>query len=169
MNAVKICVGCVWGVFVCLALLSPQGAPYAFEEIDSKCNVSDSITQLLKLSNASRAVSKTCGGDKYEATAPLKLHCGLSRAAQRHVNDLDKNNFLSHRGSDGSSFTSRIDDVGFDWIASAENLAQGSVTAQGTLQQWLESPAHCANLMNEKYLYWGATRKNDYWVALFAR
>lgn len=56
-------------------------------------------------------------------------------------------NFFSHTGSDKTELRQRADAVGYNWRTLAENIAGGRGTVDGTVQQWLESPGHCANLM----------------------
>lgn len=41
--------------------------------------------------------------DKAKPLPPLKLSKSLSVVAQSHADDMSKNNFMSHTGSDGSS------------------------------------------------------------------
>ena len=41
--------------------------------------------------------------------------------------------------------------AGYVWQTAGENLAGGNATAEATMQQWLDSDGHCANLMNPAF------------------
>lgn len=58
------------------------------------------------------------------------------------------NNFFSHTGSDGSTFAQRITAAGYSYRAAAENIAAGQRSVADVVQGWIQSPGHCANIMN---------------------
>ncbi len=100
----------------------------------------------------------------------LRLHSRLTAAAQAHSKDMAWCNFLSHIGSDGSSFAERIRRHGYSFSASGENVAFGFTSAQQVVQGWMNSPGHRANILNPKYKDIGigyAHKHNDYWTLIF--
>lgn len=56
--------------------------------------------------------------------------------------------FFSHTGSNGSTIGSRLTAAGYAWSRAAENIAAGYPTVGAVVQGWVQSPGHCANLMN---------------------
>lgn len=103
---------------------------------------------MLALVNQARASSRLCGSTQYPAAAPLAWNMKLFAAAERHSNDMAYNNFFSHTGSDGSTFAQRLTAAGYAYRAAAENIAAGQRTVAAVVQGWLQSPGHCANIMN---------------------
>jgi uncharacterized protein YkwD len=83
---------------------------------------------------------------------------------------------FSHTGAGGSSVGDRLTAAGYDWSRWAENIAAGRSTASGTVNQWLDSPGHCHNLMSPQvtetgvgYAYNSAAPYRHYWTHDFAR
>jgi uncharacterized protein YkwD len=102
------------------------------------------IGQILALTNQRR---------KEAGVPPLTINSKLTRAAQRHADDMATVGFLSHTGSDGSTAATRIDDAGYfdDLYAgsgtkTAENIAMGYTTAEDVMAAWMSSATHKANI-----------------------
>lgn len=101
---------------------------------------------------------------------PLSPSAKLSVAAQVHVQDMAKNGFFSHTGSDNSSVGDRVRAQGYNFCFVAENIAQGQKTAAETMQSWMDSPGHRQNNLSPKATEYGAARgAGDYWVLVFGR
>jgi uncharacterized protein YkwD len=79
---------------------------------------------------------------------PLARNRALELAAQRHAEDMARNNFMSHRGSNGSSPAARIRAAGYPWITWAENVAVGYPTPAAVMNAWLNSPGHRRNILS---------------------
>ena len=125
--------------------------------------------------NAIRARGGRCGGAEYPPGAPLTRSAALDQAARAHAEDMARNSFLAHTGSDGSNPGERVSRTGYHWEAVAENVASGQTSADDIAATWLESPGHCANLMDAKYAETGiayALNPGDgrdiYWVQVYA-
>lgn len=117
---------------------------------------SDSIAaQTLKLVNGARAQPRKCGSKNYAAAPALTLSAVLHRAALSHAQDMAKNNFFEHEGSDGSTVATRATRVGYPWRSIGENIAAGATTPDAVVQGWLASPGHCANLMARNFTEMG--------------
>lgn len=111
---------------------------------------------------------------------PLSLNSKLTKAAQAHTKDMAVNDFFSHTGSDGSSLGDRLDRVGYSYSYAAENIAAGSSTPKGVMNQWMNSPGHRANILSSKvtqigigYYYQpndgGTTPYGHYWTQDFGK
>jgi uncharacterized protein YkwD len=123
---------------------------------------------LLLLVNEARSQGCMCGNQKMPPVGPVSWNDQLESAAVKHSNDMSKHHFLSHTGSDGSTFSIRITKEGFKWHSCAENIAEGYETEQQVIDGWLKSPGHCRNLMNPGYLFMGVARSGSYWTQDFA-
>ena len=85
-------------------------------------------------------------------------------------------NFFSHTGSDGLTVGDRVVNGGYDWSAVGENIAAGQQTIDIVMAAWLDSPGHCANIMDSAYTEFGAASYSVngsdypiYWTQVFAR
>ncbi len=98
--------------------------------------------------NDARGFDQDCGvhGTK-PSVGSLARSAALDRAAQAHAEDMSLNDFVSHVGSDGSSFWVRANRAG-DSNAVGENIAAGHSTATAVVNAWINSDGHCKNLMS---------------------
>jgi uncharacterized protein YkwD len=131
--------------------------------------------RVLELVNAARAEPRRCGRDRFEAAPPLASSAMLAAAASLHSLDMAERGEPGHEGSDGSNSGDRIARAGYAWAASGENVAAGQPDADAAVAAWLESPGHCATLMNPRFTDTGvafalALGKNPavYWTQVFA-
>jgi uncharacterized protein YkwD len=144
----------------------PPGAP----EADPGPVVDATAIALHGLVNEARAVARSCGDEGWFAAAPpLALEARLTRAAQLHAEDMRASGTMSHTGSDGSTFTQRIDRQGYAWAAAGENVASGYGTPEAVVDGWLGSDGHCANLMHGGFADLGAGEAGRFWALVFAR
>ncbi|MCG7983278.1 MAG: CAP domain-containing protein [Candidatus Thiodiazotropha lotti] len=141
--------------------------------IDACMDENDKL--MLTLVNNARAVSQDCGGTNYGAVDALAWHCQLETAAQNHSTSMADNDYFSHTGLDDSSPGDRITAAGYIWRAYAENIAAGYNDEEAVMTAWLESPGHCANIMNTSVTEMGAgvaenpsARYRIYWTQNFA-
>ncbi|ABG03901.1 Allergen V5/Tpx-1 related [Rubrobacter xylanophilus DSM 9941] len=108
---------------------------------------------------------------------PLLISDALSRAAERHSEDMGRYGFFSHitQASSyypvGADHTVRAAQEGYDYdTATAENLAYGQTTAQAVFEAWRTSPEHNANMLGDYRvvgvgLVWVAG--TPYWTTVF--
>ena len=132
--------------------------------------------RVLSLVNAARSKPRKCGRTSFQPVPPLTLSATLSRAALIHSQDMAKNNFFEHEGSDGSKVGDRTARVGYRWRAVAENIAIGAENAEIVVEGWLKSPGHCVNIMSPDYTEMGIAYVTEpksepgiYWTQVFAR
>ena len=135
---------------------------------------------LLQLVNDARAAGRTCGATSYDPAPPVSWNCQLESAARAHSVDMGTWNFFSHTGSNGSSAGQRVTAAGYVWQAVAENIAAArpasSLNATAVVAGWLNSPGHCANIMNPNFVHMGVAYSlptnvdwDIYWTQKFAR
>jgi uncharacterized protein YkwD len=129
----------------------------------------------LLLVNQARLQSRQCGGETFDATAPLVLNPLLTQAAQKHSNEMARLRYMDHTGKDGSTPATRIASTGYQWQLVGENIAAGEDSVDLAVEDWLTSPHHCANIMDPTFKEMGiafAINKSDaeygvYWTQTF--
>ncbi|HUQ51861.1 MAG TPA: CAP domain-containing protein [Gammaproteobacteria bacterium] len=143
-----------------------------FTELRDPAAVAQRVFELI---NAARAEARQCGRERRAAAPPLTFSTTLAAAASLHALDMARRGVLSHEGADGSSSGERITRAGLAWQASGENVAAGQPDADTVVQAWLDSPGHCATLMEPRFTQTGvafalAPGKNPavYWAQEFA-
>lgn len=132
--------------------------------------------RVLALINDARALPRRCGGQEFTATQPLDYSATLERAALSHARDMAANDFMGHVGSNGNTPDIRADLAGYPWRSIGENVAAGQTSAQEVVNSWLESPSHCATLMDPRYSETGIayalnpdSEHGIYWAQEFGR
>lgn len=131
--------------------------------------------QILDLVNRRRAEGADCGDGGYFApTHPLQMEASLRCAARAHSKDMVDRDFFAHTNPDNDGPGPRLDDAGYEGFGWGENIAAGSATAEGTMNQWMNSDGHCANLMNPDfsligvgYYPGGQDQYQAYWTQTF--
>lgn len=114
--------------------------------------------------NAIRAAGKTCGDDYYPPTDPLVWNGALESAARDHTEDMARHKYFDHVGSDGSTVGDRVSQRGYSWRRVGENIARYQASVAEVVEDWAESPGHCANLMNPGFIEMGAAEVDLYWT-----
>lgn len=139
------------------------------------CDENFSVEEVMAKINAMRSVGRNCGSTFFPAAPPLNWNSKLAEAAYRHSLDMATNNFVSHTGSDGSSYQSRAKDAGYVGTV-AENVGGGQRTMDEAIDWWLKSPGHCVSIMNAAHKGYGiacvAKKPSTYtfhWTQLFGR
>ena len=131
--------------------------------------------RVLELVNAARAEARRCGRQRFAAALPLTMSTPLTAAASVHSLDMAERGSLGHEGSDGSAVADRVTRTGYAWQGVGENIAAGQRDAEAAVAAWLESPGHCAALMESRFTETGvafalAPGENPaiYWTQVFA-
>ncbi|PCC67568.1 Cysteine-rich secretory protein family protein [Nannocystis exedens] len=151
--------------------------PYCYTVADKKWLAAwiEREQQVLERINAARAEGADCGSMGSFGPAPalgmdVRLHC----AARKHSQDMAERGFFDHVNPDGEEPFDRIEEAGYTgWAAAGENIAAGSDDPGMTVQGWLDSDGHCANLMNPQYthtgvgFYEGTGNLTYYWTQTF--
>lgn len=107
---------------------------------------------------------------------PLRWSPQLNQAAQGHAEDMARNGFCNHRGSDGSSVSERVTAVGYSFFGVGENIAAGQTNAAEVVSGWMKSPEDCKNILNPDHTEIGlghvsapSSSHRYYWVQVFGR
>jgi len=146
----------------------PADVPEEEVETPIPSKVSEALQQeYLDLVNAARAETQDCGSEGVFDPAPaLTWNTRLDNAAYEHSYDLAQSDTFSHTGSGtasdataqeehlgrGSDFRERIEHNGYtQWRSIGENIAAGQRDVDEVINAWLQSPHHCANMMNPKF------------------
>lgn len=108
--------------------------------------------EVLEIVNMHRAAGANCGSEgSFAPTEPLTMNPNLRCAARKHTLDMVDRNYFSHNSPEGDGPSVRIDAAEYDWSTWGENIARGSSDAEGTMEQWMGSDGHCANIMNPSF------------------
>jgi uncharacterized protein YkwD len=144
----------------------------------STCGEPDFVATALARINERRAAGAACGARGTFAPArALAWSEPLALAADAHSRDMVGANFFAHVGSARSTLASRVDATGYAWGALAENLAASTPTVRSTVDVWIASPGHCANLLDAAYTEVGlacvpgtaGTTHRRYWTMTLGR
>lgn len=140
-------------------------------------NASLAEDEVLYLVNARRAAGANCGSAGTFGPAPaLTENSPLTNAARGHSLDMATNDFFSHVSSDGRTLTDRVRAAGYTGGYLGENITAGTITdtPAEAVAQWMNSPPHCAAIMNATYrqagvgyAYSAASTYDHYWTLDF--
>ena len=122
------------------------------------------VQQYAALFNNALSVARNCGNEAMPAVQPLTdYNLKLQAAAQGHANDMNAKGYFSHTRQDGKT----VADYGYTGMLAAENLAGGVGSPQAILNAWMNSPGHCAGIMNVYAHSVALAQRGKYTVMLF--
>ena len=159
--------------FVLLALFSLAPASVAADAVVGRASSSTVRARVIELVNEARSQPRRCGREKFRAAPPLEVSRKLNDAAVGHARDMAKRKYFEHRGSDGSQPRDRVERAGYRFRLTGENIALGPESAEEVVAGWLDSPGHCANIMEPRFreigvgVAAGTGRGQIYWVQSF--
>lgn len=116
----------------------------------------DAGHEILLEVNEARASARYCGDQSFPAAPPLAWNPALGDAALAHSRDMATRRYFSHRAKDGSETADRASRAGYGWRRVGENIAFGQRSPREAVEGWLDSPGHCANIMNRGFTEMGA-------------
>ncbi|RII33028.1 CAP domain-containing protein [Clostridium chromiireducens] len=82
---------------------------------------------------------------------PLTMDNTLVQVARYKSNDMIQNNFFDHTNPDGTKWTNWLQDIGYKYTTTGENIAYNTSDPVELFNQWWNSPGHRANMMNSSY------------------
>jgi uncharacterized protein YkwD len=95
--------------------------------------------------------------------------------AAAHALDMAEHNYFEHVDLTGQCPADRVRSVGYRESLVGENIAYGPETVDEVVQGWLDSPGHCENIMDSRFVQMGiavvpgrSTRRGLYWVQVLA-
>jgi uncharacterized protein YkwD len=158
-----------------VAVLAVALSPVAFgkDAVVARDSNSTVRARVVDLVNEARSRPRRCGSERFAAAPPLSISRKLTDAAEDHARDMVRKKFFDHRGSNGSQPKDRVLRAGYQPKLSGENIALGPESAEEVVAGWLDSPGHCANIMEARFaeigvgLAIGKKRGQIYWVQTF--
>ena len=131
--------------------------------------------ELVTLVNAARARPRTCGDQAFGPAGPVTWNPALAEAAMGHSADMAQRHYFSHKEPGGSLPADRATRAGYRWTRVGENIASGQHSVQEVMASWLDSPGHCANIMNPGFADMGAAyaidpgnrNRTPFWTQVF--
>ena len=115
-------------------------------------STSMSISGLLADTNAARAAN---------GVASLKLNSKLDAAAQANADDMAARDYWSHYTPDGNPPWIWVTNQGYAYQKLGQNLATGFSDEQSTINGWMASPEHRANMLDSAFKDVGFGFAND--------
>jgi uncharacterized protein YkwD len=87
----------------------------------------------------------------------LKENTKLDEAAAAKASDMFKNQYFEHVSPSGVDPGKLVQSYGYDYIVTGENLILGNFSSEKeVVQDWMNSPGHRANILNNRYTEIGA-------------
>jgi hypothetical protein len=82
----------------------------------------------------------------------LKENAELDQAASAKANDMFVSQYFEHVSPSGIDPGKLVQSFGYDYIVAGENLILGNFSSeQEVVQDWMNSPGHRANILNNRY------------------
>ena len=109
-----------------------------------------------------------------EGLSALMLDETLCSVAAEYACRMIEGDFFAHVDPQTESTPgSRVTASGYEFYAVGENLAAGQETVTDVVQQWMESPTHRANILDDTWRATGIAVRTGgeygvYWVQIFA-
>jgi uncharacterized protein YkwD len=160
-----------WVACGLLALGCVGAADAAFH---TTCSVQ--AQEALRRINAARAHGQRCGWRAMPPAPPLRWDATLQGVAAGHSRDMAVRNYFDHRSPEGRTITERVKASRYKYSVAGENLAGGDPNVASAVQGWIESPSHCENMMNPRFVDVGVacvgSRKSQwgtYWTMVLGR
>jgi hypothetical protein len=101
--------------------------------------------------SASELLAETNTARKEASLPDLTFNEKLSEAAFLKAKDMLANNYWAHTSPSGTTPWKWLADVGYNYDVAGENLAKNYPTATATVDAWMVSETHRANILNSKY------------------
>ena len=143
----------------------PDGAAFIIEveEISEPDNTTgETMESMMSEINEARGEARKCGETDYEAQDPLLWSSSLADIARLHSMDMARQGYFSHTSLDGTTMGNRVFPY---WSGSrvGENIAAGSsnLSNQAVVDLWLNSPGHCALIMDPDFTHSGIGAGHD--------
>jgi len=129
--------------------------------------------RVLQLVNEAREHGARCGERSFAPVGLVRMSQTLDSVAFGHAVDMARNNYFEHEDLSGRSPADRVRAIGYPEKLVGENIAYGPESPEEVVQGWLDSPGHCENIMDPRFLEMGiavaageSSRHGLYWVQL---
>lgn len=142
-------------VWVALGLVAcdPGGASDPFGTADWSADWSSLEDRVLELVNQRRSRGGSCGqGAPFAPSSPLVSDDLLRGLARDYSRRMAEEQFFDHVDPEGADPFDRMEAAGFGGaLPWGENIAAGYTTADEVVDAWMNSPGHCANVLEPTY------------------
>lgn len=91
----------------------------------------------------------------------------LSNVAMVKAQDMYNNNYFDHNSPTHGSPFDMLKEFGITYNSAGENIAKGQTTPSQVMKDWMNSPGHRANILNNSYTHIGIAYYNNTWVQVF--
>jgi uncharacterized protein YkwD len=136
--------------------------------------------EVINLTNAARAAGWDCGLKAYPANPrrflpALRRNAQLDVAARSQSAAMALHGYFDHQSQvDGSQPADRANASGYAWSNIAENIAAGQATPTTVVNDWLRSPGHCRNIMDDDLTEIGVShvlnaQGRPFWTQVFGK
>lgn len=135
--------------------------------------------RVLELVNGARERGASCGRRSFAPVAPVRLSAALAAVARGHATDMAAHEYFEHQDLSGHTPADRVRAAGYREKLVGENIAFGPKTPEEVVRGWLDSPGHCENIMDSRFMEMGiahafghapapASGLGLYWVQVLA-
>lgn len=128
--------------------------------------------EVIALANQRRGAGADCGDEGVFGPAPpVSADPALRCAARKHSKDMVERDFFNHIDPDNVGPGARITEAGYSWRSWGENISGGRASASATVDGWMSSDGHCANIMNAGLQHMGVGYQpgnNHRWTMVLA-
>ncbi|HEY2495211.1 MAG TPA: CAP domain-containing protein [Paenibacillus sp.] len=97
----------------------------------------------------------------------LSMNEELSNVAMVKAQDMYNNNYFDHNSPTHGSPFDMMKEFGITFNSAGENIAKGQTTPTQVMNDWMNSPGHKANILNNSYTHIGIAYYNNEWVQEF--
>ncbi|SDL32223.1 uncharacterized protein, YkwD family [Paenibacillus sp. OK060] len=91
----------------------------------------------------------------------------LSNVAMVKAQDMYNNSYFDHNSPTHGSPFDMMKEFGITYNTAGENIAKGQTTPTQVMKEWMNSPGHKANILNNSYTHIGIAYYNNTWVQEF--
>ncbi|MGG4479747.1 CAP domain-containing protein [Paenibacillus illinoisensis] len=91
----------------------------------------------------------------------------LSNVAKVKAQDMYNNSYFDHNSPTHGSPFDMMKEFGIKYNTAGENIAKGQTTPAQVMKEWMNSPGHKANILNNSYTHIGIAYYNNTWVQEF--
>jgi uncharacterized YkwD family protein/spore coat assembly protein SafA len=104
--------------------------------------------------------------------APLQLDWQLSRVARYKSRDMRDTGYFGHKSPQYGSPFDMMKRFNVQYSSAGENIAVGQTSPEQVVKEWMNSPGHRKNILNDTYTYIGAGYAKGgsygtYWTQMF--
>ncbi|MEQ7053821.1 CAP domain-containing protein [Paenibacillaceae sp. P-4] len=136
----------------------PTGSTGSAQEGTVDNHLSEFEQQVLDLVNQERSKA---------GLGSLSRSGELSNVAMVKAQDMYNNNYFDHNSPTHGSLFDMLKEFGITFNTAGENIAKGQTTPTQVMKDWMNSPGHRANILNNNYTHIGIAFYNNTWVQEF--